>query len=859
MGIERLSSIWPEWRAVEKIGEGSFGKVYKAVREDEMTSYAAIKVVTIPQNEGEIISLRSEGMDEEGTRTYFSGLVKDYVNEIKVMESLKGVTNIVSVEDYRVVEHEQGIGWDIFIRMELLVPFNDFLNANTMTEADVIKLGIDICTALELCEQKNIIHRDIKPENIFLSTFGDFKVGDFGVAKELEKTSGSLSSKGTYNYMAPEVAKGQSYNSTVDIYSLGIVLYKLLNNNRLPLVDPYAEQLSYQERKSAADRRLAGEALPPPCNASKDLANMILFACAYDPSKRFKSAKAFKNALMSVAASAGDPSIVVDYDSTVGVRSVPIDPSGASVPPVEVTEPKKKKKIVPIIIASLVAVAVLVGGVFFLVKLKEKKDQEKAEAAVQEKIENSSEAVITALEKGDFTEALNARRDVEKNAEDALTDKLNERLDALYDEYKNGELTYDRAVNELDTVEKMKLGGTADKVTETREKVDALNASIIAYTTAENFYASGDYKNAMKQYILVIEEDPGYTDAQSKYDDSVLKFRSGALDQAEEYADEDKYDEAVETLTDALEVLVNDAQLTPKLTEYKSKYEDYALDEANKLVEAKKFDDAIELLDTALEIIGESDDIADMLEDVASARESDYISQIDALIKSKDFDGAEELLTEAMRYLPDSEALKEKKTELANKREADYLAQADALITAKKFDDAEALLNGALEVLPNNAAINAKLEEVAESKPKLLNDIDPINGGGWSWNAGTPIDPFGVTYTGLSNFVCFPLHGDYKTYSYYAEYRLYGEYSTLSFDLVPYKDIPENATMSVKVYCDDTLEYTGTVGRKTDKFNVSVDISGADYVKIVVAENSYDVNSWNEYTSLIMSDAKVYK
>ena len=88
-------------------------------------------------------------------------------------------------------------------------------------------MGVDICKALELYQKYNIIHRDIKPENIFVSDNGDFKLGDFGIARTIEKTMSDLSKKGTYNYMAPEVYQGGEYGFSVDLYSLGIVLYRI--------------------------------------------------------------------------------------------------------------------------------------------------------------------------------------------------------------------------------------------------------------------------------------------------------------------------------------------------------------------------------------------------------------------------------------------------------------------------------------------------------------------------------------------------------------------------------------------------------------------------------------------------------
>ncbi|MCL2165512.1 MAG: serine/threonine protein kinase, partial [Oscillospiraceae bacterium] len=301
MSIEKLSEVWPEWRVTGQIGEGSFGKVYKIVREEYgVTSYAALKVISIPQSDAEIKSLRVEGMDEQSTRSYFESIVKDFINEIKLMVSMKGTSNIVSVEDFKVIERTDIVGWDVLIRMELLTSFVDYLTDKTLSETEVIKLGQDVCSALELCSRRNIIHRDIKPENIFISDFGDYKIGDFGIARELEKTSGAMSSKGTYNYVAPEVITSKQYDSTVDIYSLGLVLYMLLNNNRLPFLDPNAQQILYQDRKNAIDRRISGVPLPAPVGASPQMSHAILQACSFNPGIRFKTANEFKNALEAV-------------------------------------------------------------------------------------------------------------------------------------------------------------------------------------------------------------------------------------------------------------------------------------------------------------------------------------------------------------------------------------------------------------------------------------------------------------------------------------------------------------------------------------------------------------------------------
>ena len=282
-------SVWPEWELIEKIGDGSCGKVYKAKRTERGRSfYSAIKIISIPASKGELDSVRSEMNNEQSTREYFRNLVEDCIQEIYTMEHFCGNSHVVSFEDFKVVEYLDEIGWDISIRMEYLTSFMDYCTGKELTEKEVIKLGCDLAMALIYCRKLNIIHRDVKPENIFVSRFGDFKLGDFGIAREQAHTMSNMSKKGTYSYMAPEIYKGEKYDSSIDIYSLGIVLYKLMNQNRLPFLSLDKQLITYRDKETALARRMAGEKMPAPVNASASFSHIILKACAYEPGKRYR-------------------------------------------------------------------------------------------------------------------------------------------------------------------------------------------------------------------------------------------------------------------------------------------------------------------------------------------------------------------------------------------------------------------------------------------------------------------------------------------------------------------------------------------------------------------------------------------
>ena len=295
-----LKKAWPDLEPVEKIGEGSYGTVYKCRKiENGKEVFSAVKVITVPKNESEYDVLKIDGFSKEATKQYFADIIDSFSSEIKLLEELKDQPNIVRIEDSKIIAHDE-IKWDIFIKMELLTSFREYSQSHTITREDVIRLGVDICSALEACEKKKIIHRDIKPENIFVDKDGNFKLGDFGVARQLEKTNTTMSQKGTYNYMAPEVVFKKKYDKRADIYSLGMVMYKLLNNNREPFVDPDKQIIRYKDRSEAMDRRLKNERLPAPKNADANLAAIILNACEFEKEKRISSATEFKKLLLSV-------------------------------------------------------------------------------------------------------------------------------------------------------------------------------------------------------------------------------------------------------------------------------------------------------------------------------------------------------------------------------------------------------------------------------------------------------------------------------------------------------------------------------------------------------------------------------
>lgn len=291
---------WPGWTVVKYLGEGGYGRVYEIERDlSGIREQAALKVVSRPVDDAEIETCYENGYDQASMKASYQEELQRYVKEYQLMKELQGQTNIVSCDDFAVVPRKDGIGGQIFIRMELLTPLQKATKQSMLSESEVIRLGKDICNALMLCEARHIIHRDIKPENILVSKFGDYKLGDFGVARVQDHTT-NATKMGTHGYAAPEVEHGQKYGKEADIYSLGITLYWLLNNRRMPFLNA-DEPITAMKNQEALRRRYEGEKLPAPKNGSAKLKQVVLKACAYRPADRYRSAQELYDALSELS------------------------------------------------------------------------------------------------------------------------------------------------------------------------------------------------------------------------------------------------------------------------------------------------------------------------------------------------------------------------------------------------------------------------------------------------------------------------------------------------------------------------------------------------------------------------------
>ena len=292
--ISELEKKFPGWKIGNKIGEGSGGKTaaYQIARENfGFTENDVLKIVILLE---ENISL--DRMNEISRRNYEierDELRRKAEEEVKLMYSLKMCKNIVGYQDFKFLEifDADYVALVLAIRMFAYQDLNFIAKTKGLSQLDIIKMGIDICSALEVCEKNGIIHRDIKPGNIFCDD-DQYLLADFGISRIVEKGDLAHTSQGTPQFAAPEqfanLLGEQGYDHRVDIYSLGLTMYYLANDQKLPFYD------RLKNTNLAVKMRLIGNPIEPVEGIHQELNRIMLKACAFSADDRYPDAGRMK-------------------------------------------------------------------------------------------------------------------------------------------------------------------------------------------------------------------------------------------------------------------------------------------------------------------------------------------------------------------------------------------------------------------------------------------------------------------------------------------------------------------------------------------------------------------------------------
>ncbi len=169
---------------------------------------------------------------------------------------------------------------EVFILMPRLICCTDM----QLCRRDVLTMTADICLALQFMSKRGMVHCDVKPANIFFS--GErWQLGDFGCVQ----LKGKCARAGSPLYCSPEAHSGGKCDVRSDIYSLGLVMYRLLNGGKMPFCDIPVAQANPDSVRAAIDRRLNGERIEVDWERNAGVRELLRRMVEYEPKRRFRN------------------------------------------------------------------------------------------------------------------------------------------------------------------------------------------------------------------------------------------------------------------------------------------------------------------------------------------------------------------------------------------------------------------------------------------------------------------------------------------------------------------------------------------------------------------------------------------
>ena len=224
-------------------------------------------------------------------------LADRFLREIKMLAGLHhpniaGLRTALTVDNQLVMIMEYVEGTTIAARLE----------KGPLPVADAVNYTSQVLEALSYAHQHNITHRDIKPSNMMLTPEGVVKLMDFGIARsaDMSDLTATGAALGSLYYMPPEQVKGEQADARSDIYSVGASLYEMVTGER-----PFKADSSYS-LMAAQVQQTPKPPIEIRANLPATLNEIILLAMAKEPSQRFQTADAFRNALSSVQSAVPD-------------------------------------------------------------------------------------------------------------------------------------------------------------------------------------------------------------------------------------------------------------------------------------------------------------------------------------------------------------------------------------------------------------------------------------------------------------------------------------------------------------------------------------------------------------------------
>ena len=202
------------------------------------------------------------------------------LKEAEIMRLLKGCRHIVRIQDC------SAFGGKVYFLEDYSESFSEYIKKRKMRNRDVLDLAEHITLALIECRDNGVYHLNVQPANIFVDQKGIYRLGDFSSSEfSTSILDGRLKKqpmRGAIAYIAPEVFIGRKYSEKSEMYSLGLVLYEILNSMKQPFMDVFGKEEAYSQR-------LSGTPLPEPKNGPRSMQDFVMKVCAYNAEMRFSS------------------------------------------------------------------------------------------------------------------------------------------------------------------------------------------------------------------------------------------------------------------------------------------------------------------------------------------------------------------------------------------------------------------------------------------------------------------------------------------------------------------------------------------------------------------------------------------
>lgn len=245
-----------------------------------------VKIISVPASQTKLDALLLAGafQDRESASDYFRDLAEGVVEEAVLLQRLSRLEGFIPYKNWQVVPMDSGeIGYDVYLTGNYRVTLERHLRHDSMTHLAAVNLGLDLCAALAVCRRSGYLYVDLKPDNIVISDDQEYRIADLGFVSLSSLAYASLPERYLSAYTAPEITDAYSaLNSTMDIYSVGLILYQVYNGGNLPF-----------------EGRAPETPLSAPQYADSEMAQIILKACDPNPEVRWQDPMQMGHALVN--------------------------------------------------------------------------------------------------------------------------------------------------------------------------------------------------------------------------------------------------------------------------------------------------------------------------------------------------------------------------------------------------------------------------------------------------------------------------------------------------------------------------------------------------------------------------------